>query len=130
MTRNVNGGLNGTTPSAPASTSARSVSRAGRSDTMSSDRGMVRGREMGELVGTEAVGRERVSTERGTEKVSTEPPGILKDANVGVPLRKHNTNIPYILPHERVFPIQIGSELFRLSGASLSSDGMWPFSSP
>ena len=31
--------------------------------------------------------------------------------------------IPYILPHERVFPIQIGTELFKLSGASLSSDG-------
>ncbi|KAI1328549.1 hypothetical protein F5Y16DRAFT_150621 [Xylariaceae sp. FL0255] len=32
------------------------------------------------------------------------------------------TKIPNILPHERVFPIQIGSELFKLSGASLSSD--------
>lgn len=32
--------------------------------------------------------------------------------------------IPHILPHERVYPIQIGSELFKLSGASLSSDGM------
>lgn len=31
--------------------------------------------------------------------------------------------IPHILPHERVFPIQIGSELFKLSGASISSDG-------
>lgn len=33
------------------------------------------------------------------------------------------TKIPHILPHERVFPIQIGSELFKISGASLSSDG-------
>ncbi len=33
------------------------------------------------------------------------------------------SRIPLILPHERVFPIQIGSELFKLSGASLSSDG-------
>ena len=33
------------------------------------------------------------------------------------------SKIPYILPHERVFPIQIGSELYKLSGASLSSDG-------
>ncbi|GJC85951.1 uncharacterized protein ColLi_08789 [Colletotrichum liriopes] len=31
--------------------------------------------------------------------------------------------IPHILPHERVFPIQIGNELFKLSGASISSDG-------
>lgn len=33
------------------------------------------------------------------------------------------SKIPRILPHERVFPIQIGSKLFKLSGASLSSDG-------
>lgn len=33
------------------------------------------------------------------------------------------SKIPFILPHERVFPIQIGSELYKLSGASLSSDG-------
>ena len=38
--------------------------------------------------------------------------------------RKFAANhIPNILPHERVFPIQIGSELFKLSGASISSDG-------
>lgn len=30
---------------------------------------------------------------------------------------------PDMLPAGKVFPIQIGSELFRLSGASLSSDG-------
>ena len=34
------------------------------------------------------------------------------------------SKIPHILPHERVFPIQIGTELFKLSGASISSDGM------
>jgi len=28
-----------------------------------------------------------------------------------------------MLPAEKVFPIQIGSELFRLSGASITSDG-------
>lgn len=32
---------------------------------------------------------------------------------------------PSILPPEKVFPIQIGSELFRLSGASISSDGQF-----
>lgn len=37
--------------------------------------------------------------------------------------RKLQPDIPHILPHEKVFPIQIGSELFRLSGASISSDG-------
>ena len=40
------------------------------------------------------------------------------------PLSENNiSKIPHILPHERVFPIQIGSELFKLSGASISSDG-------
>lgn len=29
------------------------------------------------------------------------------------------------LPSEKVFSIQIGSELFRLSGASIASDGGW-----
>ncbi|KAH9907758.1 hypothetical protein F4778DRAFT_719003 [Xylariomycetidae sp. FL2044] len=38
------------------------------------------------------------------------------------------SKIPRILPHERVFPIQIGSELFKLSGASLSSDAPSYFS--
>ncbi|KAK9330851.1 hypothetical protein V1520DRAFT_339391 [Lipomyces starkeyi] len=33
-----------------------------------------------------------------------------------------NVNIPQILPHEKVFSIQVGDTLFRLSGASLSSD--------
>ncbi|CAM1504007.1 Fc.00g015980.m01.CDS01 [Cosmosporella sp. VM-42] len=45
------------------------------------------------------------------------------------PLSEHNiSKIPHILPHERVFPIQIGSELFKLSGASLSSDAPSYFS--
>jgi hypothetical protein len=38
--------------------------------------------------------------------------------------------IPNVLPHERVFPIQIGCELFKLSGASISSDGMYPKVAP
>ncbi|KAG6014730.1 hypothetical protein E4U41_004779, partial [Claviceps citrina] len=37
-------------------------------------------------------------------------------------------HIPPILPHEGVFPIQIGGHLFRLSGASLSSDAPSYFS--
>ena len=55
-----------------------------------------------------------------------EIPGIVRQANP----RKQNTDIPIILPHEKVFPIQIGTELFRLSGASLSSDGLSPFHFP
>lgn len=38
--------------------------------------------------------------------------------------------IPRVLPHESVFPIQIGCELFRLSGASISSDGQLPSPNP
>lgn len=137
MTRNVS--LHGAT----ASPTSRSASGGGsvRSDSdrsttaaMSSERGRIREREIRGLVGTEPVGREKVSTERrsekvsterGLEKVSTEPPGVLRNPNIGAAPRKYNTNIPHILPHERVFPIQIGSELFRLSGASISSDGMY-----
>lgn len=36
--------------------------------------------------------------------------------------------IPDILPRERVFPIQIGGEIFKLSGASISSDAPSYFS--
>jgi len=46
-------------------------------------------------------------------------------------LYKQKPFAPSILPPEKVFPIQIGSELFRLSGASISSDGLYnsPFES-
>ncbi|KID88912.1 BTB/POZ domain-containing protein [Metarhizium guizhouense ARSEF 977] len=44
------------------------------------------------------------------------------------PSEKNVHKIPPILPRERVFPIQIGSELFKLSGASLSSDAPSYFS--
>lgn len=45
--------------------------------------------------------------------------GIVRD-----PKTMRGPDIPHVLPHEKVFPIQIGSKLFRLSGASISSDGM------
>ncbi|PHH85532.1 hypothetical protein CDD83_285 [Cordyceps sp. RAO-2017] len=44
------------------------------------------------------------------------------------PSERNVAKIPEILPHARVFPIQIGSELFKLSGASLSSDAPSYFS--
>jgi len=34
-----------------------------------------------------------------------------------------NAATPMVLPARKVFPIQIGDKLFRLSGASISSDG-------
>ena|ERR1700710_2733109 len=69
------------------------------------------------------TGMKKGSVTPGEEKHSTEPPGILRDPSIAQ-ARRWNTDIPNILPHERVFPIQIGTELFRLSGASISSDGM------
>jgi hypothetical protein len=39
------------------------------------------------------------------------------------------SQVPSVLPPEKVFPIQIGSDLFRLSGASISSDGRSPIRS-
>jgi hypothetical protein len=52
-------------------------------------------------------------------------PGVLKDPGRKLPPPRDPNDIPHILPHEKVFPIQIGSELFRLSGASISSDGQY-----
>ena len=73
-------------------------------------------------------GISREDSQGQSKTISTEPPGavpgILRDPSVVQP-RQMNTDIPNILPHERVFPIQIGSELFRLSGASISSDGTY-----
>ncbi|TVY71467.1 Uncharacterized protein LSUE1_G007956 [Lachnellula suecica] len=66
-----------------------------------------------------------LSPEEIQKTVSPNPPGILRDPVISA--RKLNTDIPEILPHERVFPIQIGSDLFRLSGASISSDGKYYF---
>ncbi|KAE8443136.1 hypothetical protein EG329_002305 [Mollisiaceae sp. DMI_Dod_QoI] len=79
---------------------------------------------------TQGIASHSRSEENVNQKMATEPPGILRDREkerererepMTAP-RKMNTDIPSILPHERVFPIQIGSELFRLSGASISSD--------
>lgn len=64
----------------------------------------------------------------GTRSKSNEVvPGVLREqAALKNPLPA-NADIPSVLPHEKVFPIQIGSELFRLSGASISSDGQYNF---
>jgi hypothetical protein len=56
----------------------------------------------------------------GTRAGESSTPGGWRE-----PPRKMPPDIPHILPHEKVFPIQIGSELFRLSGASISSDGQY-----
>ena len=74
-------------------------------------------------------GAEGLSITRNTTpsvSAMADPPGILRNPDV-TNARKWNTDIPKHLPHEKVFPIQIGTELFRLSGASLSSDGKCSF---
>ena len=61
------------------------------------------------------------STPRGPANVQTTHSATSARANMGT--RAPSGHPPSILPPEKVFPIQIGSDLFRLSGASISSDG-------
>lgn len=42
---------------------------------------------------------------------------------IGILEGHFDPNIPQILPHDRMYNIQIGTKLFKISGASLSSDG-------
>jgi hypothetical protein len=93
--------------------------------------GLKEGGRMAQIGTGSSLGGSSGTPKKGTtpleEKQFTDPPGILRDPSVAQ-ARNWNTVIPTILPHEKVFPIQIGSELYRLSGASISSDGMcWLF---
>ncbi|KAG5983034.1 hypothetical protein E4U55_000930 [Claviceps digitariae] len=67
---------------------------------------------------------------RGTPSSSLhDAPASASTTNMAQPPSEKTIHkIPSILPRERVFPIQIGSELFKLSGASLSSDAPSYFS--
>ncbi|KAL1895365.1 hypothetical protein Cpir12675_003224 [Ceratocystis pirilliformis] len=51
-----------------------------------------------------------------------------KEASLVPIIHDSIAKIPPYLPHERVFPIQIGTRLFKLSGASISSDAPSYFS--
>lgn len=53
---------------------------------------------------------------------SLRPPFGSASAGAG-PRRMTDPGVPMVLPARKVFPIQIGDKLFRLSGASISSDG-------
>ncbi|KAI9888373.1 MAG: hypothetical protein M1814_000534 [Vezdaea aestivalis] len=65
--------------------------------------------------------------QHSTPQNSTTKP--VEDGQVSGVIKGQNfPDIPKILPHEKVFPIQIGSKLFRLSGASISSDAPSYFS--
>ena len=61
------------------------------------------------------------STPRATANAPSAAPHPTRSSRGG--RSGSNSQIPPVLPPEKVFPIQIGSELFRLSGASISSDG-------
>jgi hypothetical protein len=83
--------------------------------------------KMSQGMGVQGGGVPQWTTAGGSSDTrSTHRPGPMVNAAVSH-ARKWNTDIPKILPHERVFPVQIGNQLFRLSGASISSDGMCVF---
>ena len=64
------------------------------------------------------AGRPRGATE------STQERGGLSTTETEGPRRTfEDPSVPMVLPPRKVFPIQIGDKLFRLSGASISSDG-------
>ena len=63
------------------------------------------------------------SSRASTQFPTTAPKQAGKGSGI---VYKGQSSSPSILPPEKVFPIQIGSELFRLSGASISSDGPYP----
>lgn len=56
------------------------------------------------------------------EEAYRQIPQAARVGSVENPTGNFNPSIPEILPHEHVLSIQVGSELFKLSGASLSSD--------
>ena len=55
-------------------------------------------------------------------KAPTKTPGVMRTGDLLM------RNVQYILPNEKAFSIQIGWRLFRLSGASINSDGKFVFS--
>lgn len=62
-------------------------------------------------------GTSKTSARQNGGQPAARPPGILAS--------DQDPNPKSTLPAEKVFPIQIGSELFRLSGASIGSDGQF-----
>ena len=72
------------------------------------------------------VGRKRITPSLASSasngKPTTKIPGVMRSGDVLM------RNGQYTLPHEKAFSIQIGWRLFRLSGASINSDGKLVFS--
>lgn len=69
----------------------------------------------------ENVGRKKVTPSSASSisngKAPMKTPGVMRTGDLMM------RNGQYILPHEKAFSIQIGWRLFRLSGASINSDG-------
>ena len=63
------------------------------------------------------------ATSCSQKKQSTELPSVETDRKIA----ELSLRLTTVLPPGNVFPIRIGSELFQLSGASISSDGMFWF---
>lgn len=86
-------------------------------DSISSDAASGSGDDV-EVNGSEG-GMGSEALQRAEPRVrADQPPGILQTGRTERAQRTQSG-----LPAEKVFPIQIGSELFRLSGASIASDG-------
>ena len=72
------------------------------------------------------VGRRKLTQSAASSlsngKTPVKTPGVMR---TGDPLMRNGQSI---LPHEKAFSIQIGWRLFRLSGASINSDGKLVFS--
>lgn len=62
------------------------------------------------------------SSSNGRER-ERERRGLVGDSSSSNTTTSTNTTTSLALPARKVFPIQIGDKLFRLSGASISSDG-------
>ena len=77
----------------------------------------------GRLVDNSRRGRgSRTTNESSSRSTASRSAGTRPPVTSGKGSKTPTGHPPSILPPEKVFPIQIGSDLFRLSGASISSD--------
>ena len=72
--------------------------------------------------GKKATRSDASSMSNGKGRIKT--PGVMRTSDLLL------RNGQSILPHEKAFSIQIGWRLFRLSGASINSDGNFFFARP
>lgn len=97
------------------SSSSEATSSAVRATPQTAFRGQHRGGRGSRGGGSSSAPTQRLGASQASGARASNPVSKGSKTPTGHP--------PSILPPEKVFPIQIGSELFRLSGASISSDG-------